>query len=330
MSSPDVSPDASSAAEVRLQFFLSPDGALAGAHTLGRADHGLPELVLPITGDPAHPGWTLTVSEVHDLLRSLAADLPDSASFSVPLEADDSVLTLRPTGRLEASATDLTRNAEALAAVPAVQVLSWSTTPGPSPRAFDDARVIESAGVVNGLRLSTGLAPVQESELDFSPSAEFSVATPMVMALGEAVATMDASQLVAWHLAWMELVEGGYRSDVALATGEALAGRTGRTTAWIALGQHADEIAKSVLGSDGPSELLMETCAQLFEQVGVDDEETRQILLGRIAVMLHDQIRVLLMMPLVEDVVGAEISVPPLQAWWSGQTRSHLQADEPS
>lgn len=319
-----------SAAEVRLQFFLSADGALAGAHTLGRTEHGLPELVLPITGDPAQPGWTLTVSEVHDLLRSLSADLPNAASFAVPLEADGSVLTLTPTGPLAPSATDLTRNAEALAAVPEVQVMAWSTTPGPSPRGFDDERVLETAGVVNGLRLSTGLAPVPESELDFSTTAEFSVATPMVQALGEAVSTMDASQLVAWHLGWMELVDGGYRSDVALATGEALAGRTGRQSAWIALGQHADEVAKSVLGSDGPSELLMETCVQLFEQVGVDDDETRQILLGRIAVMLHDQIRVLLLIPLVEDVVGAEISVPPLQAWWSGQTRSHLQADDAS
>ena len=304
---------------VTLQFFLDPAGALVGAHTVGLASSGRPELVLPLTADPAQPHWSLTIGEAHDLLHQWAAafvagTLEVSARIEVPIEADDALLAVdfpEPVAGTEVDGAEL-HEASAL-------VLSWTVVPGPSPRPLADGREEFLAGAVNGLRLASGSTPVDEATFDFSPTARFAVATPMVEALADSVLLMDAVQLAAWHGAWTEIVESGYRPDVALATCDAMARRVGREEAWRAVHERADEVARTVLGADGPSELLMETCATLFEEVGLEDDEVRQLLLGRIAVVLHDQIRVLLLSAVVEDVTSEEITVPPLQAWWSGQ-----------
>ena len=309
------------APKLSLQFFLDADNNLAGAHTVGLTDHGVPELLLPMADDASRPAWSLTVSEVHDLLHGWI-DAAVDGSFTtgthqdLVLEADEAVLHLDVPAPVDVVSLPQT----GLQAPATAHVLTWNVTPGPVPRALPQDEIASMAGAVNGLRLSCGLTPVPEDEMDFSPSAQYATGTPMVEALTASVRAMGAAQVASWHGAWMEVVDGGYRPDIALATCEALARRVGRDEAWDAAWSHADEVAKELLGADGPSELLMESCALLFEQVGVEDEETQHLLLGRIAVMLHDQVRVLLLSSVVEDVAEDEVTVPALQAWWSGQT----------
>jgi hypothetical protein len=327
MTSPTEPQHQQSEDRLTLQFFLDASGTLAGAHTVGLAATSGAELLLPMSDDTSQPDFALTVGEVHDQLyawaQQFAAVTPEAGvEHTISLEADGATLTVTFADPVDSSAL---ATADLPDSTP-VRLARWTVSPGPRPLPLAEGRADELGAAVNGLRLASGSVPLDESTFDFSPGAQFSVATPMVQALSDAVRAMGAPQLAAWHVAWMEVVEGGYRSDVALATCDALARRTGRGTAWQALFERADQVARDLLGADGPSELLMETCVQLFEQVGVEDEETRHLLLGRIAVVLHDQVRALLLTALVEDVAPAEITVPPLQAWWSGQTLAGIEA----
>ncbi|MFC6154421.1 hypothetical protein [Nocardioides yefusunii] len=330
---PDQSDQTASEPALSLQFFLAEDGSLAGAHTVGLAARGVPEVLLPMRGTDAPQGWALTVGEVHDLLHgwiddAVTGEFTAGTSIDAVLPSDDATLHLRVSAPLTVGDVEGAEGTDDPTRT--VHVVEWTVTPGPSPRPLAPEMADYLVGAVNGLRLAAGLATVPEDEFDFSATAPYAIGTPMIEALSASVRSMSPSQVSTWHAAWMELLDGGYRPDIALATCDTLARRVGRGDAWDAAYAHADEVAKEILGSDGPSETLMETCALLFEQVGVEDEETQQLLLGRIAVMLHDQVRTLLTFPVVEDVADEEVSVPPLQAWFAGLTldNSPLVASE--
>lgn len=316
-----------------LQFFLAEDGSLAGAHTVGLASRDVPEILLPMRGADAPAGWALTVGEVHDLLHgwiddAVTGEFTSGTAIDAVLPADDATLHIRVSAAQSVGDVDGAEGTDDASRT--VQVAEWTVTPGPTPRPLAPEMAEYLVGAVNGLRLAAGLATVPETEFDFSAEAPYAIGTPMIEALAASVRSMTPSQVSTWHAAWMELLDGGYRPDIALATCDTLARRVGRGDAWDAAYENADVVAKELLGADGPSETLMETCALLFEEVGVDDEDTQQLLLGRIAVMLHDQIRTLLTFPVVEDVADEEVSVPPLQAWFAGLTldNSPLVASE--
>jgi hypothetical protein len=300
----------------RVQAVFDPD-ELGGdfAYTIGLVERGLPELHIwarPPDGDDPGEDWKLSARDCAYVLnacteRLIAGRLAVGDTWT---ESYDGGLVRAEftvgaaVGRLEV---------EALHARPDALVLPlrWSLhrppagALGPIAETAERQARIEWAQVVGRLD-SRAVAqlplPWQPSPAPVcSPNQQFGPLSPLVIAVGAAVATSDAERIASFMDAALYLVEShGHRYGDALIAAEA---RTvGRQPELRALEEPVEELVQLVAGGPHrPSRRWVAVGAHLF---GKTTDDNGQSLLPGLRHVLRDALGTLLGLQVVSDVAG--------------------------